>query len=196
METPSMQRFLPFLTCLLGFLVTPMALGQTVTKDTPLNAVQATDTRSPALVVTQAGRLIPMLVDSVGVNVVIRGLLAETTMTMVFRNPHNRVLAGELVFPLPAGATVSGYGIDVGGQLVEGVVVEKHQARIVFEKEVRREVVIDPGLVEHVRATILEPGSIRFRPAANAQSWFVTSVNSSVLRENRSTCCHSSSKNR
>ena len=51
----------------------------------------------------------------------------------------------------PAGATVSGYGLDVNGQLVEGVVVEKHQARIVFEKEVRREVVIDPGLVEHVR---------------------------------------------
>ena len=151
METPSMQRFLPILTCLLGFLFTPMALGQTVTKDTPLNAVQATDTRSPTLMVTQAGQLIPMLVDSVDVNVVIRGLLAETTMTMVFRNPHNRVLAGELVFPLPAGATVSGYGLDVGGQLVEGVVVEKHQARIVFEKEVRREVVIDPGLVEHVR---------------------------------------------
>ena len=152
METPSMQRFLPFLvTCLLGFLFTPMALGQTVTKNTPLNAVQATNTRSPTLMVTQAGELIPMLVDSVDVNVVIRGLLAETTMTMVFRNPHNRVLAGELVFPLPAGATVSGYGLDVGGQLVEGVVVEKHQARIVFEKEVRREVVIDPGLVEHVR---------------------------------------------
>ena len=124
METPSMQRFLPFLvTCLLGFLFTPMALGQTVTKNTPLNAVQATNTRSPTLMVTQAGELIPMLVDSVDVNVVIRGLLAETTMTMVFRNPHNRVLAGELVFPLPAGATVSGYGLDVGGQLVEGVVV-------------------------------------------------------------------------
>ena len=73
METPSMQRFLPFLvTCLLGFLFTPLALGQTVTKDTPLNAVQATDTRSPALVVTQAGQLIPMLVDSVDVNVVSR----------------------------------------------------------------------------------------------------------------------------
>ena len=98
MATPSMQRFLPFLvTCLLGFLIPPLALGQTVTKDTPLSAVQTTDTRSPALVVTEAGRLIPILVDSVDVNVVIRGLLAETTMTMVFRNPHNRVLSLSLI---------------------------------------------------------------------------------------------------
>jgi Ca-activated chloride channel homolog len=106
-------------------------------------------TRPPALVVDEAGDPIPMLVDHVDTKVVIRGLLAETTMTMTFRNPHNRVLEGELFFPLPEGSTVSGYGLDVGGELVEGVVVEKHQARIAFETEVRKGV--DPGLVEWVR---------------------------------------------
>jgi len=105
-------------------------------------------TRPPTLVVDDAGNPLPMLIDSVDVDVVIRGLLAETTMVMTFRNQHPRVLEGELMFPLPEGATVSGYGLDVGGELVEGVVVEKHQARIAFEKEVRRGV--DPGLVEWV----------------------------------------------
>jgi Ca-activated chloride channel homolog len=106
-------------------------------------------TRPPSLVVDDAGNPVPMLVDAVDVDVTIRGLLAETTMTMTFRNPHSRVLEGELLFPLPEGSTVSGYGLDVGGELVEGVIVEKDKARVAFETEVRKGV--DPGLVEWVR---------------------------------------------
>ena len=147
----TMTRFLSTLTYLVSLLMVSVSLAQEAPKNPSASASQDQGLRAPSLVVTDAGELIPMLVDSLAVNVVIRGLLSETTMTMVFRNPHNRVLEGELVFPLPQGATVSGYGLDVGGQLVEGVVVEKHQARIVFEKEVRKEAVIDPGLVEHVR---------------------------------------------
>jgi len=139
------------LTYLVSLLMVSVSLAQEAPRNSSASESQEQGLRAPSLVVTDAGQLIPMLVDSFDVNVVIRGLLSETTMTMVFRNPHNRVLEGELVFPLPQGATVSGYGLDVGGQLVEGVVVEKHQARIVFEKEVRKEAVIDPGLVEHVR---------------------------------------------
>ena len=106
-------------------------------------------TRPPTLVVDEAGNRIPMLVEAVDTRVLVRGLLAETTMTLTFRNPNPRVLEGELIFPLPEGSTISGYGLDVGGELVEGVIVEKQKARIAFEKEVRKGV--DPGLVEWVR---------------------------------------------
>ena len=147
----AMTFILPALAFLVSLLMVPVSLAQEAPQNSSASGSQDQGLRAPSLVVTDAGQLIPMLVDSLDVNVVIRGLLSETTMTMIFRNPHNRVLEGELVFPLPHGATVSGYGLDVGGQLVEGVVVEKHQARIVFEKEVRKEAVIDPGLVEHVR---------------------------------------------
>ncbi|MDP6855515.1 MAG: VIT domain-containing protein [Arenicellales bacterium] len=147
----AMTFVLPALAFLVSLLMVPLSLAQEAPQNPSANALQDQSLRPPSLVVTDAGQLIPMLVDSLEVHVVIRGLLSETTMTMVFRNPHNRVLEGELVFPLPHGATVSGYGLDVGGQLVEGVVVEKHQARIVFEKEVRKDAVIDPGLVEHAR---------------------------------------------
>ena len=58
------------------------------------------------------------------------------------------MLEGELTFPLPEHATVSGYGLDVGGVIVEGVPVEKRQARVSYEKEVRKG--IDPGFIEHV----------------------------------------------
>ncbi|MBN1960424.1 MAG: DUF2135 domain-containing protein [Deltaproteobacteria bacterium] len=78
------------------------------------------------------------------INVV--GMLAETTTTMTFCNPFGRVLEGNLYFPLPDGATLSGYGLDVNGLLVDGVIVEKEKGQVVFEKEVRKG--IDPGLVE------------------------------------------------
>ena len=52
-------------------------------------------------------------------------------------------LEGELVFPLPEGTTVSGYGLDIDGVVVDGVVVTKEKARVAFEAETRRRV--DPG---------------------------------------------------
>jgi Ca-activated chloride channel family protein len=82
------------------------------------------------------------------VDVLIDGWLARTSLLLTFRNDSDRVLEGELVVPLPEGATVSGYGIDVNGNIVDGVAVEKEQARVSYEKEVRRG--IDPGLLEHV----------------------------------------------
>ena len=91
----------------------------------------------------------PVELKRLEVRALVHGMLAETTTTLVFHNPNRRVLEGQLEFPLPPGATVSGYALDVGGQLVDGVVVPKEEARIAFEKEVRKGV--DPGLVEHVR---------------------------------------------
>ncbi len=80
------------------------------------------------------------------VRAVVRGSLAEATMTLTFANSENRVLGGELVFPLPEGATVTGYGLETNGVMVDGVAVEKQQARVIYEKELHKRV--DPGLVE------------------------------------------------
>ncbi len=94
----------------------------------------------------------PIELASLDVHVAIHGLHAQTTETVVFHNRNARVLEGELQFPLPDGATVSGYAIDVDGQLVDGVVVPKQKARVVLETEIRRGV--DPGLVEQVRGNV------------------------------------------
>lgn len=82
----------------------------------------------------------------------VRGLYATVETTLVFHNPNDRVLEGELVFPLPDGAAVCGYALDIDGALVPGVVVPKEKARVAFETEVRRGV--DPGLVEAVRGNV------------------------------------------
>jgi len=103
----------------------------------------------PALMSEWEDNLEPLELREVAVDVWVFGPLAETRMTLTFFNPHPEALEGELYFPLPQGATVSGYALDVEGRLVEGVVVDKHEARRVLELEARKG--IDPGLVEWVK---------------------------------------------
>jgi len=105
----------------------------------------------PALMIKAPGesKSSPLYLSKVDVRARIFGFIAETRMTMTFRNDHDRVLEGSLYFPLPEGSTVSGYALDIDGKMVEGVVVTKEKARVVFEKEVRKQ--IDPGIVEWVK---------------------------------------------
>jgi hypothetical protein len=94
----------------------------------------------------------PMQTREMSVVAKVDGLHAVVETTLVFHNPNARMLEGELVFPLPDGAAVCGYALDINGALVEGVVVTKERARVAFETETRRNV--DPGLVEHVQGNL------------------------------------------
>ncbi len=100
----------------------------------------------PALMVQQDGRSVPLRLAKLQTEVRIFGSVAETTTTMTFANPSARPMEGDLYFPLPEGATISGYALDINGTMVDGVAVEKHEARRVFEEVVRHG--IDPGLVQ------------------------------------------------
>lgn len=94
----------------------------------------------------------PMQIREMRISAKITGLYAEVETTLVFLNPNARQLEGDLIFPLPDGATVSGYALDIQGTMVDGVIVPKEKARVAFETETRRNV--DPGLVEHVKGNL------------------------------------------
>lgn len=115
---------------------------------TVLGALLSAQTVGPLLKGQDKGRSCEMILEELRVECEILGVLSETRMTMVFYNPNDRVMEGELTFPLPLGATVSGYALDVDGRMVDGVAVDKDKARRVFETEVRRGV--DPGIVEQL----------------------------------------------
>ena len=51
------------------------------------------------------------------------GLFRRVETTIVFTNPNGRAFEGELEFPVPDGATVCGYQLEVNGSMVPGVVV-------------------------------------------------------------------------
>ncbi len=88
----------------------------------------------------------PVKVSEVKTDVKIVGSLAVTTIEMSFYNPNNRVLEGELNFPLAEGQTIFRFALDINGKLREGVVVEKAKGQAVFESTIRKN--IDPGLLE------------------------------------------------
>ncbi|QIF00188.1 VIT domain-containing protein [Roseimicrobium sp. ORNL1] len=111
------------------------------------------DRRPPVLWINpELGKFKPMKVQSVDVDIKVRGHLATTTMEMTFFNPNGRVLEGELIFPLGEGQTISGYALEVEGKLRQAVVVEKEKGREIFEEIVRRGV--DPGLAELTKGNV------------------------------------------
>jgi Ca-activated chloride channel family protein len=105
----------------------------------------------PTLVIESDGKPESLGLERLAIEVRIYGYVAETSTTMTFANPLSRAAEGDLVFPLPQGATVSGYALDVQGKMVDGVAVGKQRARQVFEAEMRKRV--DPGLVEWTAET-------------------------------------------
>jgi len=110
-------------------------------------AAAAAQAPPPALFVRDAGETtVPLRIAKVQTIVRVHGPLAETKTTLTFANPNPRVLEGEFVFPLPEGAAVSGYALDIDGKMVDASAVERTRGRIAFEEIVRRG--IDPGLLE------------------------------------------------
>ncbi len=134
-------------------MFTRLALSLAVLAVLPASA-QTQPGRQPLLIIQTEPAAPPEKVGAKTVDIEVRvvGQLAETRMTLTFGNPHGRALAGDLYLPLPERATVSGYALDVAGKMVDGVVVEKHEARRIFEREIRKG--IDPGLVEWTQGNV------------------------------------------
>lgn len=88
----------------------------------------------------------PVRISDVKIDVKIVGSLAVTTVDMIFHNPNNRVMEGELQFPLADGQSISRFALDINNKLREGVVVEKAKGQEAFESIIRQGV--DPGLLE------------------------------------------------
>ncbi len=76
----------------------------------------------------------------------ITGNIATTTYNMKFYNATNRVLEGELSFPLGQGQSVTDFAMDINGELRHAVIVEKELGRVAYESTIRQ--TIDPGLLE------------------------------------------------
>lgn len=90
----------------------------------------------------------PLRIDHHRVSVDVRERVAETRVEQTFFNTTDRRLEGTYVFPVPEGATVSGFTMWVNGQRMEGELLDAGTARSVYESIVAR--MRDPGLVEHI----------------------------------------------
>lgn len=99
----------------------------------------------PIRILAPEARL-PVRVQRAVVRTEIVGLAAATRVELELFNPNTEVLQAELQFPLLEGQAVTGFALDIGGQLRAAVPVEKVKGRQVFEDVVRARV--DPALLE------------------------------------------------
>ena len=92
------------------------------------------------------GRDVPLAVGYHKVDVEVRDQIARTTVEQSFINSTKNRMEGVFYFPLPADASISGFGMWIGGELVEADIVERSRARQIYEDILRRKK--DPGLLE------------------------------------------------
>jgi hypothetical protein len=77
-----------------------------------------TPAEATGLLIPGDASLGPLAIRSHRVNVEIHERVAETRVVQVFRNHTDRVLEATYIFPIPAGASVSGFAMMVNGQRV------------------------------------------------------------------------------
>jgi hypothetical protein len=123
---------------LLG-LATPLTQGQVA-------PIMGDRMAPPSLrLVTPPGQQ-PIQLQLVDIQAELVGRAVATRIEIHLYNPNPQVLEAELGFPLLGGQVVTGFALDIQGQLRPAVPVDKARGREVFEAIVRRGV--DPALLE------------------------------------------------
>src|ERR1700733_506562 len=98
------------------------------------------------------------------VNVKINGQIASTTVDQEFYNPNAQRLEGTYLFPVPKGAQIDKFSMEIGGRQMEAELLAADKARSIYEDVVRK--MRDPALLEYagrdafkVRVFPIEPNS-------------------------------------
>ncbi|GMR24946.1 MAG: hypothetical protein BMS9Abin39_0218 [Ignavibacteria bacterium] len=114
------------------------------------------------------------------VDVKINGNLAETFIDQEFYNPSNQMLEGFYIFPIPKGAVINEFSMEINGEMVFAELLDAAKAKQIYEDIVRQ--IKDPALLEYtgqgifkVRIFPIEPRSkkkvsISYREVLNSDN--------------------------
>ena len=109
---------------------------------------------APQLVVSGNVTGNPVFISKINISVEVDQNIVSTTMDMVFYNAHDRILGGELYFPLGEDEYVTDMEMEINGKLRKAVPVEKAKGREAYESVVRRQV--DPALAELTKGNVFK----------------------------------------
>lgn len=108
----------------------------------------------------------PLEVSYHHVSVKINGQVATTSVDQEFYNPNSERLEGTYLFPVPKGAHVDKFTMEIGGRQVQAELLAADKARQIYEDIVRK--MRDPALMEYagrdvfrVRVYPIEPHSTK-----------------------------------
>ncbi len=93
-------------------------------------------------------------VKSINLDTVIKGQVATTHVTQVFRNDTNFTLEGTYFFPIPETASIVEFSIWENGKKLTGEVRSREEARRIYDEIVRRQ--RDPGLLEYAGKNLFQ----------------------------------------
>lgn len=83
------------------------------------------------------------------VDIKIDNQIAQTKVDQIFINNYHRDLEGTYIFPIPEDASISKFSMFVGGEEINGQIMDRQEARKIYEDIVRRK--RDPALLEYFR---------------------------------------------
>ena len=98
------------------------------------------------------------------VNVAVNEQVATTHIDQLFVNDSDRLLEGTYFFPLPEGATVSQLTMWVDGVAIEAKILEREEARAIYDAIVRQ--LRDPALLEYVGSSAIQANVFPIPPHA------------------------------
>ena len=103
-----------------------------------------TDVRPPIELRTSDGNALKL--TTVDARSVVQGPLVFTELRLAFDNPDSRTIEGRFHIALPPGASISRFGMKIGGAWQEGEVVERKNANRIYDDFLHKRV--DPALLE------------------------------------------------
>lgn len=99
------------------------------------------------------------------VNVKINGNIAETSIDQEFYNPSNSMLEGYYIFPIPKGAIIKDFEMEINGEMVSAELLDANKARKIYEDIVRQ--IKDPALLEYSGQGIFKVRIFPIEPRSN-----------------------------
>ena len=111
-------------------------------------------TPEPPVGIPPIWRMAGLKIEYQRVNVNIKDQVATTHIEQLFVNDNDQMLEGTYLFPLPQGASVSQLTMWVNGQAIEAKILEKEEAREIYDTIVRQ--LRDPALLEYVGSNAIQ----------------------------------------
>ncbi len=113
---------------------------------------------------------------SLKVSVTIDGLIATTVVDQIFYNPGNSNLQGWFLFPVPKGAVLKNFSMEINGKKMEAELLDADKARNIYEEIVRK--MRDPALLEYSEQNLFK---VRIFPIEARSEKHITISYSEIL---------------
>jgi Ca-activated chloride channel homolog len=109
----------------------------------------------------------PLEVTRHQVQVRITDQVAVTSVDQEFYNPNDRQLEGTYLFPVPAGAQIDKFTMEIGGRPVDAELLAADKARQIYEDIVRK--MKDPALLEYSGRDVFKVRIFPIEPRSHKQ---------------------------